>query len=81
VKKLNIDWNGKTAVISGGASGIGLAIVEKCLSLNMKVVLADINERDINSALNKFSSYSSNIIGVKTDVSKYYDVEELMKKA
>ncbi|MEC8754261.1 MAG: short-chain dehydrogenase, partial [Pseudomonadota bacterium] len=33
------DFNGKTAVITGGASGIGLGLAEHCAQLGMNVVL------------------------------------------
>ena len=77
---LSIDWNDKVAVITGGANGIGLAIVKKCLSLNMKVVIADINEQEIQSTINQLNIDSSRILGVKTDVSKYSAVEDLASK-
>lgn len=32
---------GNTAVITGGASGIGLALAKKCASYGMKVVVVD----------------------------------------
>ena len=77
---LSINWNDKVAVITGGANGIGLAIVKKCLSLQMKVVIADINEQEIQSTINQLHVDSSKILGVKTDVSKYESVENLAKK-
>ena len=38
------DLQGKVAVITGGASGIGRAVVERAAQLGMKVALADIEE-------------------------------------
>ena len=35
---------GKIAVITGGASGIGRGLAERCVQEGMKVVLADIEE-------------------------------------
>ena len=40
---------GKTAVVTGAASGIGRAIAKRCAQYDMRVVLADIDQ----SALNK----------------------------
>ena len=36
------DFNGKTALVTGGASGIGLAMVEAFLDAGMNAVIADI---------------------------------------
>jgi len=38
------NFNGKVAVITGAASGIGRGIAERCVKESMKVVLADIEE-------------------------------------
>jgi len=38
------EFAGKTAVVTGGASGIGLAMVERFASEGMNVVIADIQE-------------------------------------
>ena len=72
-----IDWNDKIAVVTGGASGIGRAIVEKCLSQGMKVVLADINEKDIQEVLNELQVDKKRLVTVQTDVTKYESVEHL----
>lgn len=37
-------FEGKTAVITGGASGIGLALAQRFADAQMNVVLADIEE-------------------------------------
>ena len=39
------DFKGKTAVITGGASGIGRAMGELFLAKGMNVVLADIEQQ------------------------------------
>lgn len=39
-----INLSGKTAIVTGGASGIGLATVEAFVKKGMNVVLADSNE-------------------------------------
>ena len=42
---------GKTAVISGGAEGIGLSIAKALGEQKMNVVLADIDEENLQNCL------------------------------
>lgn len=74
------DWTGKTAVVTGGASGIGRAIVEKSINAGMNVVLADINEMNMKEVLDELKIDSSRIITVQTDVTKFESVQNLAKK-
>lgn len=45
---------GKTALITGGASGIGLALVKKCCGYGMKVAVVDSNKEYLELAKDKF---------------------------
>ena len=74
------DWNDKVAVVTGGASGIGRAIVEHATNLDMKVVLADINNENINDVVNELQVDKSRILAVQTDVTKFESVQNLAKR-
>ncbi len=65
-------FNGKVAVITGGASGIGLATARKLLSEDAKVVLVDWNENvsEIAKTLN------NDALGIRCDVSSDTDVQK-----
>ena len=73
------DFKGKTAVITGGASGIGRAMGELFLSNGMQVVLADIEQDALDRTVSELSAIGP-CIGVVTDVSKAQDVQALADK-
>ena len=41
------DFEGKVAVITGGAGGIGFALAERAIEEGMKVVVADIDDAQL----------------------------------
>lgn len=75
------EFNGKVAVITGAASGIGRGIAERCVSAGMKVVLADVDEAGLSKAETELKSLGGSVVGVRTDVSKRSDVELLARQA
>ena len=75
---------GRTAVITGAASGIGLAAAARCADFGMRVVLADINQPELEKAVAEVARRAGrqgNVIGVPTDVSKREEVERLKARA
>lgn len=74
------EFKNKVAVITGGASGIGRGIAERCVREGMKVVLAGINEANLATAEAELKALGGEVIGVRTDVAKRADVEALAKK-
>lgn len=74
------EFRNKVAVITGGASGIGRGIAERCGQEGMKVVLADVNEADLRRTESELVSAGATVIGVRTDVSKRGDIEALARR-
>ena len=75
------DFDGRTAVITGGASGIGLAVAHRLAAVGMNLVLADIEEPVLESVIGDFESRGVPAIGVRTDVADRESVESLAVEA
>ena len=75
------DFTDKTAVITGGASGIGFALAEQCSRRTMNIVLGDIEEQALSAAVKYFEDRQVNVVGLQTDVSSKRSVENLFDKA
>ena len=74
------EFMGKTAVVTGAASGIGRAIAEKCAKEGMKIVLADIEEKALANTKEELEAIGAPVLAIKTDVSKIHDIETLAEK-
>lgn len=74
------EFKNKVAVITGGASGIGKAIAERCSAEGMKVVIADIEESALKQFEKELSEKNSSVLSVVTDVSKLEDIKNLAEK-
>lgn len=75
------DFRGKVAVVTGGASGIGRAIVERCAKEGMKIVLADVEAKALAQAEQELKTAGVDVLALQTDVSKAEQVEALADKA
>ena len=63
------DLSGKVAVVTGGAGGIGKALVAALLAEGARVVVGDVEERVLEETVDELSSEGAVIKGVVTDVS------------
>jgi len=71
---------GSTALITGSASGIGLALATKCLSYGMNIILIDNNGDNLGAAqtyLTNKSDGTQQVVGLKIDVSKIEEWESV----
>lgn len=68
----------KVAVVTGAASGIGMAMAAAFLNQGMKVVLADIEEEALShSVTSSNQQYPAKCLGVPTDVAQSESVQNL----
>jgi len=63
------DLAGKTAFVTGAASGIGFGIASALAQAGVKVMLCDIEEAALATALGKLRSTNADVEGVRADVS------------
>ena len=68
---------GRVAVITGSAMGIGFAAAYRCAEYGMKVIMADISP-DLHESVKKVEIIAKDtIIGTKVGVSNFNDVQKL----
>jgi len=71
----------RTAVITGGASGIGLATAERLGREGMNLVIADIEERVLANEVIRLRADGFRAIGVATDTADYDSVKAMAAAA
>ncbi|ETW21142.1 alcohol dehydrogenase [Mycobacterium gastri 'Wayne'] len=74
------DLQGKVAVVTGGAGGIGRAIGRRFGREGMKVVLADVLAEPLEAATSELAGAGIEVTGVVTDVTDYSSVESLAEQ-
>jgi len=72
---------GKTAVITGGASGMGRAFADRFGAAGMRIVLADIEQAALEAAADELRGAGVDVVAVRTDVSSETDVARLAEAA
>ena len=74
-------FEGRVAVVTGAASGMGLAFARRFASEGMRVVLADVETKALDLAVASILEAGGQAIGVATDVSQPQAVEALAERA
>ncbi len=73
--------DGKTAVVTGGASGMGKAFCERFSRAGMKVVIADVEQAALDAAVSALQRAGAEVVGIRCDVSKAEDNDALLAGA
>ncbi len=71
------ELSGRVAVITGGASGIGLATARRLAGEGMRLVLADIEQAALDTAVAEIAALGAEVLGVRTDVGDLQQVQAL----
>lgn len=73
------EFQGKTAFVTGGASGIGLAMAKAFGAAGMNVMLADIEREPLETAVEELRKRQVKAEGVPCDVAERASIEEAAK--
>ena len=71
------ELEGKVAVVTGAASGIGRALTERFVAEGMRVVMADVEEARLVHEASRLSASGADVFAVLTDVTDPDDVSRL----
>jgi NAD(P)-dependent dehydrogenase (short-subunit alcohol dehydrogenase family) len=77
---MEISFEGQVALVTGAASGLGLATANAFAESGASVVLADVNEQQVQQVANKLADKGHSVLAVRCDVSNDVDVETMVKK-
>lgn len=72
---------GRVALITGGATGIGLEIATQYARLGASVVLASRNQGRLDAAASQITAYGAPVAAFRTDVRNYDEVRVLVEKS
>ncbi|MEZ4332289.1 MAG: SDR family NAD(P)-dependent oxidoreductase [Myxococcota bacterium] len=70
-------FEGKTAVITGGASGMGFEMARVFAREGMNLVLADVEKAALREAVARIEAMGVEVVGVPTDVSSEAEMDHL----
>ena len=74
-------FHGRTAVITGAASGLGREFARHACGLGMQLVLADVEAAPLNALVAELGSAGCRVLGEVVDVSRSEDVARLAERA
>ncbi|MGH7095958.1 MAG: SDR family NAD(P)-dependent oxidoreductase, partial [Stellaceae bacterium] len=75
------DISGKTAIVTGAASGIGLGIATALAESGANVVMADIQKDAVEAAAHALSGTNKQVLPVRIDVTTEQSVVDALAEA
>ncbi|MBV9756172.1 MAG: SDR family NAD(P)-dependent oxidoreductase [Alphaproteobacteria bacterium] len=76
-----MDFSGKTAIVTGAASGIGLGIATALAEVGANVVMADIQKDALEQAARGLSGTNKRVMPVRIDVTQEQSVRDALAAA
>src|SRR6201993_3728632 len=81
MKNNPLDFTGEVALVTGAASGMGLATAQAFAEAGAAVVMADFRGDIVRSEAQKLASAGQKAIGIHCDVSDDRQVEQMVSRA
>lgn len=78
---IHADLKGKTAIITGGASGLGLCAVELFTEMSCTVAICDVNEERIAAQVNRLTEMDRHVLPAPADLRDNDSVDAMVKQA
>lgn len=73
--------DGKVAIVTGGAQGMGRAICERYVLEGARVIIADLNPEGARQAAHELDGTGANVVGVGVDVRDQTQVQRMVDEA
>lgn len=77
---MNVSFENKVALVTGAASGLGLATARAFAESGASVVLADWNEKEVEAAAKEIADRGHKTLAIRCDVSDDAQVEAMVKQ-
>jgi NAD(P)-dependent dehydrogenase (short-subunit alcohol dehydrogenase family) len=77
---MNISFENKVALVTGAASGLGLATAKAFAESDASVVLADWNEKTVHSAAEELAAKGHKTLAIRCDVADDAQVEAMVQQ-
>lgn len=77
---MELNFKGKTALVTGAAAGIGRAVAIRFAQYGAKVAILDLNEEKLEYVKKEIEVYTKDVIALKCDISNEAEVYESVKK-
>jgi NAD(P)-dependent dehydrogenase (short-subunit alcohol dehydrogenase family) len=71
----------ETAIVTGGAGGIGKATVRRLLDMGLSVFIVDADEKSLDTVLSEFGTASGRLDGCRADVMDEQQVTQAVDRA
>src|SRR3974390_3133555 len=75
-----LDFTGKVALVTGAASGIGLAAAQAFAEAAAYVVLADFKEDNVKAEAEKLAAAGHKVLALRCDVSNEAEVAQMVER-